>query len=69
MDDLLDINELAKKMHVKVSTVYGWVHEDYIPHIKLGRLVRFSEKKIEEWIRNKEHKGRLQRIPEVTLKK
>ena len=69
MDDLLDINELAKKMHVKVSTVYAWVHEDYIPHIKLGRLVRFSEKKVEDWLRKKEHKGRLQRIPKLTLKK
>ena len=67
MENLLDIQELSKKLKVKPSTIYGWVHEGYIPHIKLGRLVRFSERKVEEWLKEKEHKGRKQRVPEINL--
>lgn len=67
MDKLLDINQLSRLLSVKPKTIYHWVHIDYIPYHRLGRLVRFSEREVEEWLRKmgKYHKGRKQRVPEV----
>jgi excisionase family DNA binding protein len=28
--------------------IYGWIHEGLIPYYKLGRLVRFNEREIQE---------------------
>ncbi|MBI5893234.1 MAG: helix-turn-helix domain-containing protein [Deltaproteobacteria bacterium] len=36
---------------IKKITIYHMVHHKRIPHIKLtGKMLRFSRKKIEEWI-------------------
>jgi len=67
MDRLVDINRLAEILSVKPATIYGWVHEGYIPHIKLGKLVRFSLKEVEQWLKNKRRRGRKNRVPEVEL--
>ena len=50
MEKLLTIDELAKVMSVKKSTIYQWVHLGLIPHIKVGRLLRFKEGNIEKWL-------------------
>jgi len=34
-----------------VTTLYKWVGQRKIPHIKLGRLVKFDPAKLEEWIK------------------
>lgn len=63
--DFLDPGELSNFLKVKLSTVYYWTHINYVPHVKLGRLVRFRKSEIERWIKQKECKGRLQRKLEV----
>lgn len=65
MDRFVDVNHLARILSVKPATIYGWVHEGYVPHLKIGRLVRFSLKDIEQWLREKRRKGRTSRLPEV----
>ncbi|MCP4685728.1 MAG: helix-turn-helix domain-containing protein [bacterium] len=40
------------------STIYQWTHQGYIPHVKLGKLVRFREKKVLEWIEKRSCSGR-----------
>jgi len=50
MERLLTIDELAKALTVKKSTIYQWVHLGLIPHIKVGRLLRFKEENIEKWL-------------------
>ena len=67
MDRLLNIQEIAEILSVKVATIYGWVSEGYIPHVKLGRLVRFDRKEVLEWVRNHRVKGRKTRLPERDL--
>ena len=37
----------------------GGLVKDYIPHIKLGRLVRFRLGDIEAWLKQKSHAGRV----------
>ena len=58
MERLLTVEELSQKLQVGKSTIYRWVHFDYIPHIKLGTSVRFSESTVDRWVRSKERSGR-----------
>jgi len=50
MEKLLTIDELAKVLSVKKSTIYQWVHLGLIPHVKVGRLLRFKEGSIQKWL-------------------
>ena len=61
MEKLVDIERLSELLSVKVSTIYGWVHEDYIPYYKINRLVRFDPTEIREWLRKKN--SRKHRVP------
>ena len=46
MNKLLSPGEIADLLGVKKSTIYSWTHQDFIPHVKLGNLLRFKEKDI-----------------------
>ncbi len=48
---LLTIQEAAQYAGVSPTTLYKWVSQRKIPHIKLGRLVKFDPGKVEEWIK------------------
>ncbi|MBU1355687.1 MAG: helix-turn-helix domain-containing protein [Candidatus Edwardsbacteria bacterium] len=67
MSRLIDINTLAEKLCVKPMTIYSWIHEGLIPHFKLGRLVRFDEELIEDWLKKRKVSGRSQRALDVKL--
>lgn len=54
MEKLLTIDELAKALKVKKSTIYQWVHLGLIPYIKVGRLLRFKEGNIQKWLISRE---------------
>jgi len=56
MEKLLTVDEVAKVLSVKKSTVYQWVHLRLIPHIKVGRFVRFKEEDIERWLKERKVK-------------
>jgi len=58
VEKLLTVEELSKILQVRQSTVYKWVHYQYIPHVKIGSLVRFRSAKIERWIEQRAKKGR-----------
>ncbi|OQA92043.1 MAG: Helix-turn-helix domain protein [Elusimicrobia bacterium ADurb.Bin231] len=47
---LLNINELAEYLGIKISTVYSWVNQRKIPYVKVGRLVKFDQVDIDKWI-------------------
>ena len=69
MSKLLTPHEMAEYLGVKVSTIYQWTHIGYIPHMKLGRFVRFKENDVLEWLDSKARKGRSQRLLEIELRK
>ena len=50
---LIDIQALSTLLSVKPKTIYDWVHRNYIPYIKIGKLVRFDETEIKKWLENK----------------
>jgi excisionase family DNA binding protein len=59
MEELLTIEELSSKLKVSKSTIYRWVHYDFIPHIKLSGAVRFNEKSVLKWLSARERVGRI----------
>ena len=65
MSRLLTPAEMAEYLGVKESTIYQWTHQGYIPHVKLGRLVRFRLDKVVKWVEKKETNGRVKRKVEV----
>jgi len=58
MDKLLTVEEIAQVLHVKQSTIYNWTHLGFIPHIKLGKLLRFREDEIFKWLKCRSQPGR-----------
>lgn len=58
MERLLTVDELSDKLRVSRSTVYRWVHYDFVPYIKIGGAVRFDEKRVETWLRARARSGR-----------
>ncbi|MFH1374777.1 MAG: helix-turn-helix domain-containing protein [bacterium] len=68
MDRLLTVQEIADLLGIQPSTVYQWTHEGFIPHVKLGRLVRFREGEVSQWIEKKLTPGRLRRRIDVDTK-
>lgn len=49
----LTVNQIAEKLSLHPFTVYQWTSQKKIPHIKLGSKVRFVEKDIEAWMKEK----------------
>ena len=52
-DDFLTIDELAEKLKVKKSWLYGRTREqgeDAIPKIRCGKYLRFSERAVMRWL-------------------
>lgn len=65
MNRLLKIGELSELLQVSKKTIYGWVHDNYIPYFKLGGAVRFREKDIEVWLNKRMRQGRTRRRIEI----
>jgi excisionase family DNA binding protein len=65
--EYLNLPELCDWLKVKPATVYEWTHTHFIPHLKLGRLLRFDRAAIVAWLADRERAGRPTKI--VPLKK
>ena len=61
MDKLLTVEEIADVLNVKQSTIYNWTHLGFIPHIKIGKLLRFNEDDVLKWLNKKSIPGRKNR--------
>jgi excisionase family DNA binding protein len=57
MQQYLNIGELADLVHLSKSQLYMMTSKRLIPHLKLGRVVRFDPKQIEQWLAAKTVKG------------
>lgn len=49
----LGIKELSEYLGIKETTLYVWSCYKKIPHFKIGRLVKFDLKEIENWLKDK----------------
>ena len=63
MKQYLNIATLAESLLVKHSTLYTWAEEGTIPHLKLGRLLRFDPDEIEAWLQAHHRKAISEQAP------
>jgi excisionase family DNA binding protein len=49
--DLLTVAELCERLNVQPSWVYERTRQDAIPHLKVGRYIRFRLSEVEQWLR------------------
>jgi len=49
----LGINEFAEYLGVQKGTLYVWVCQRKIPFLKIGKLVKFDLKEIEDWLKER----------------
>jgi excisionase family DNA binding protein len=58
MPPLLTADDVAQMLRVKRSWVYAAARQDQIPHVRLGRYIRFREEAVERWLAGREHRSR-----------
>jgi excisionase family DNA binding protein len=46
----LTVTQLAERLQISESTVYGWVDRDSIPFLMAGDLLRFDPSAIDAWM-------------------
>lgn len=46
---LLTPEEVAERFRLKPKTLYNWVADKKIPHLKIGGRLRFDEAALEAW--------------------
>lgn len=47
----LSPQELSQYLGIAIQTVYEWTSQRRVPYIKLGRLVKFDQREIDEWMK------------------
>jgi len=62
---LLNVQEVAELIGVKPSTIYQWTSQGFIPHVKIGKLVRFNEDDVMKWVDATKTGGRKNRKYDV----
>lgn len=51
--NLVGPKELAQYLDLSINTVYAWVYMRKIPFFKIGRLVKFDLREIDNWTASK----------------
>lgn len=49
----LTVEELSCYIGTPVATLYTWTHQKKIPHLKLGRTLRFDRVEIDGWLESR----------------
>lgn len=57
LSQLIDASAAAELLSVPVSWVRAEARADRIPHVRLGRYVRFDPAELFEWAHNGRHRG------------
>jgi excisionase family DNA binding protein len=52
-NSLWTIEDLSEFLKLPVKTLYTWVSQKRLPHLKLGNRLRFRQKEIEKWLNRK----------------
>lgn len=67
MNKLLTPKELSEFLNVKLSTIYAWSCQEFLPIRKVGRLLRFDEQDIERWLARRACGGRITKKVKIPL--
>lgn len=55
--EMLTVAEAAVFMRVSQKTVYAWVEEERIPHLRAGRRILFERSDLMNWLRGQKGDG------------
>lgn len=47
----VSIDEISEHLGVKKDTIYKWVARKKMPAHKMGRLLKFQIKEVDQWVR------------------
>ena len=61
-DRLVDASEVSERLHVPVSWVRESTRSGAMPHVRLGRYVRFELGEVEKWLEDCKQPGRTVRL-------
>jgi excisionase family DNA binding protein len=53
----LTVDDVARRFGVNVTTVYRLVQRGKLPAFKIGKQWRFSERRLDEWVADRERVG------------
>lgn len=62
-DKLWTADDVAEYLGMTKPWVYAQVRRKRLPHLRLGKYVRFQQRTIEEWVQANEHQGTERRTP------
>ena len=51
---ILTVQDLKEFLNISEATIYKWKRERGLPHIKIGRTLRFNKDRILEWLEQHE---------------
>lgn len=57
MERLLTPRQISELLQVELSTVYKRSHMGLLPHVKMGRSIRFIEQEVEQRVKQRVRKG------------
>ena len=57
MSDVLNIDEACEYLKLARSTIYRFTRAGIIPHIRIGRSLRFKKEVLDEWLRRQAEEG------------
>lgn len=52
-DEILSVTQAAEKLQMSRAGLYGLVHKESIPYLKIGGTLRFSSRDLDTWMRRK----------------
>jgi len=51
-DRWLSVDEIADHLGVSKDTVYNWINEKGMPSHKMGRLWKFLQQEVDQWVKS-----------------
>ena len=54
--EILKSEEAAEFLGISINTLYEWVSQKKIPHMKVGGLLKFKREHLEKWLDKKVQK-------------
>ena len=58
MNGLLTVEDAGDILRLWKRTVYGWARFDFIPHARMGAVVRSDEAAVKMWFKSRQSPGR-----------
>ena len=65
-DSILTVTGVAEYLQMSPSTIYQYVSEEFIPHIRIGKHeLRFRKSDVDRWLKQRSVEGRKRRRPAI----